>query len=78
MKFHTNRTELVTMEKISVSTSENENVVLASRLPAEVKEKVEIFAKNTMRTVSQSVHYLLETHPELKEQTAQKEAALTK
>ncbi|HEX8287866.1 MAG TPA: hypothetical protein VF556_07725 [Pyrinomonadaceae bacterium] len=57
------KTELPTME------IENENVVLASRLPIEVKEKVERFAKKTMRTVSQSVHYLLETHPELKEQT---------
>lgn len=51
--------------------TQNENVVLASRLPVEVKEKVEKFAKNTMRTVSQSVHYLLETHPELKEQSRQ-------
>lgn len=44
---------------------------LASRVPTEVKEKVERFAKKTMRTVSSSVHYLLETHPELKEQSEQ-------
>lgn len=54
-----------------VIENESENVVLASRLPIEVKEKVEKFAKRTMRTVSQSVHYLLETHPELKEQSRQ-------
>jgi predicted DNA-binding protein len=53
--------------------TEAENVVLASRLPIEVKEKVEKFAKNTMRTLSQSVHYLLETHPELKEQVVRVE-----
>lgn len=46
-----------------------EQVVLASRLPITVKEKVERFASETMRTVSQSVHYLLETHPELKDRT---------
>lgn len=59
-------------------TNDNDNyVVLASRLPLEVKEKVERFAKSTMRTVSSSVHYLLETHPELREQEP-KQIALTK
>lgn len=50
--------------EINNSTT-GENVVLASRIPPELKERVAQFAKATQRTPSKAVHYLLITHPEL-------------
>lgn len=57
-------------KEISISESEN-YTVLSSRVPSEVKEKVERFASKTLRSVSSSVHYLLETHPDLQDTTKQ-------
>ncbi len=67
------------MNKTTGEQNNSENyVVLASRLPLEVKEKVERFANKTMRTVSSSVHYLLETHPELQPKNQPEQIALDK
>lgn len=43
------------------------NVKLTVYLPAELREKVELFGQKTFRNLSLSIQYFLETHPELKE-----------
>lgn len=54
------------------------NVKLTAYVPPEVREKVEAFGQKTIRNLSQSVQFLLETHPELQPKNQTDQIALDK